>query len=138
MNLCSFIIKSDRMEKLVREMLHQIIENKVYDEQLIATYFSPQYVQVVNDTVLDFEGFKQHIKKLKEVVHTIRLEILQTGEGKDCVFTKHKVEVLLKDQSTHTYKVMAEFLFQEGKIIRCEELTYLVEGEASYNLGAVV
>lgn len=138
MNLCSFIIKSDRMEKLVREMLHQIIENKVYDEQLITTYFSPQYVQVVNDTVLDFEGFKQHIKKLKEVVHTIRLEILQTGEGKDCVFTKHKVEVLLNDQSTHTYKVMAEFLFQEGKIIRCEELTYLVEGKASYNLGAVV
>jgi DNA-binding transcriptional MocR family regulator len=126
------------MEKLVREMLHQIIENKVYDEQLITTYFSPQYVQVVNDTVLDFEGFKKHIKKLKEVVHTIRLEILQTGEGKDCVFTKHKVEVLLNDQSTHTYKVMAEFLFQEGKIIRCEELTYLVEGEASYNLGAVV
>ncbi|MGQ8869532.1 hypothetical protein [Myroides sp. TSA_177.3] len=126
------------MEKLVREMLHQIIENKVYDEQLITTYFSPQYVQVVNDTVLDFEGFKQHIKKLKEVVHTIRLEILQTGEGKDCVFTKHKVEVLLNDQSTHTYKVMAEFLFQEGKIIRCEELTYLVEGKASYNLGAVV
>jgi len=126
------------MEKLVREMLHEIIESKGYDEQFITAYFSPQYVQVVNNTVLDFEGFKQHIKKLKEVVDTIRLEILQTGVGKDCVFTKHKVEVILKDQSAHTYKVMAEFVFHEGKIIRCEELTYLVEGEASYNLGAVV
>lgn len=118
-------------------MLHQIIESKVYDEDVIESYFSPHYVQVVNATALDFEGFKKHIQKLKEVVQTVRLEILQTGIGENCVFTNHRVQVVLHDQSSHTYKVMAVFTFEEEKIIHCEELTYLVEGEGE-NLGAVV
>ena len=125
------------MEKIVQEMLHQIIESKSYDEKQIDAYFSPQYVQVVNTAVLDFEGFKKHIQKLKEVVHSIDLEIVQTGVGDHCVFTNHRVHVVLKDQSAHYYKVMAMFVFEENKIIRCEELTYLVEGEGD-NLGAVV
>ena len=125
------------MEKIVQEMLHQIIESKSYDEKQIEVYFSPQYIQVVNTTVLDFEGFKKHIQKLKEVVDSIDLEIVQTGVGDHCIFTNHRVHVVLKDQSSHYYKVMAMFVFEENKIIRCEELTYLVEGEGD-NLGAVV
>ncbi|MBB1149344.1 hypothetical protein H4K35_04210 [Myroides sp. NP-2] len=119
------------MEKRVQEMLHNIIEGKTYDEALIQAYFSPDYVQVVDGKQLDFKAFKQHIKKLKELIERVAVEVCSTAVRDQVVFTKHQVESVLRDGTYHKHLVMAEFTFQDGKIIRCEELTFLLEGSAS-------
>lgn len=127
------------MEKLVKEMLHNVIESKTYDDELILAYFSTDYIQVVDGNTLDFTGFKKHIQKLKELIATVEVEVLNFASRDQTVFTKHQVQSVLRDGSRHKHFVMAEFTFQDGKIIRCEELTFLLEGSASgKNLGSTV
>jgi len=126
------------MEKIVKEMLQCVIESKAYDERLIQQYFSPAYEQFVDHAKLDFEGFKQHIKKLKQLIETVEVQILSTAVQDNIVFTKHLVHSVLKDGSQHIHKVLAEFTFAEGKIIRCEELTCLLSGsEDAKDLGSM-
>ncbi len=127
------------MEKVVEEMLHVIIEGKTYSECDIHHYFSPHYIQIVDETHLDFAGFKQHIHKLKELIESVEITILNTACRGNTVFTKHLVSSVFKDGTCYKHKVMAEFTIEAGKIIRCEELTLLVEGlEQGKQLGAVV
>lgn len=126
------------MEKIVKEMLHQVIESKTYEEKVVLQYFSPAYEQIVDHSTLDFEGFKQHIKKLKQLIETVDVRILNTAVHDNTVFTKHLVHSVLKDGSQHTHKVFAEFTFAGDKIIRCEELTCLLSGsEEAKNLGSM-
>lgn len=118
------------MEKRVKEMLQQVIESKTYDEEVILQYFSPTYEQWVDHSKLDFEGFKQHIKKLKQLIETVEVQLVNTAVNDNTVFTKHLVYSVLKDGSQHTHKVLAEFTFAGNKIVRCEELTCLLSGSA--------
>ncbi|WP_158963062.1 nuclear transport factor 2-like protein [Myroides fluvii] len=127
------------MEKLVEAMLHTIIEGQAYNERDIQHYFSPKYKQIVDQVQLDFAGFKQHIHKLKELIASVEITILNTASRGNTVFTKHLVSSVLKDGICYKHKVMAEFTIEEGKITRCEELTLLIEGLAQgKQLGAVV
>lgn len=126
------------MEKRVKEMLEQVIESKTYEEEVILQYFSPAYEQFVDHSKLDFEGFKQHIKKLKQLIETVEVQLVNTAVQDNTVFTKHIVHSVLKDGSQHTHKVLAEFTFAGDKIIRCEELTCMVSGsEEVKNLGSM-
>lgn len=127
------------MEKVVEEMLHNVIESKTYDEAVIQVYFSTDYIQVVDGHTLDYTGFKQHIQKLKELIDTVEVKVLNFAKRGCTVFTKHQVQSVLRDGSRHKHFVMAEFTFQDGKISRCEELTFLLEGSASgKDLGSTV
>ncbi|WP_410877779.1 hypothetical protein [Myroides sp. DW712] len=126
------------MEKVVKEMLQQVIESKTYEEEVILQFFSPAYEQLVDHAKLDFEGFKQHIKKLKQLIETVEVQLVNTAAHDNIVFTKHLVHSVLKDGSQHTHKVLAEFTFSGDKIIRCEELTCLVSGsEEAKSLGSM-
>ncbi|MGG5577964.1 hypothetical protein ACPDHL_11580 [Myroides sp. C15-4] len=127
------------MEKIVEEMLHNVIESKTYDEELLLAYFSTDYIQVVDGNTLDFTGFKRHIQKLKELIATVEVEVLNFASRGHTVFTKHQVQSVLRDGSHHKHIVMAEFTFHKDKIVRCEELTFLLKGTASgKNLGSTV
>ncbi|WP_267740298.1 hypothetical protein [Myroides injenensis] len=126
------------MEKTIREMFQNIIENNVYNEQMIYKYFSPDYEQIVDDKYLKIEEFIMHIKKLKEVVETAEVSIINFATKDNSIFTKHIVKTVLKDGSKHTHKVFAEFIINDNKIIRCEELTLLIAGsEAAKRLGSM-
>lgn len=126
------------MEKTIREMFQNIIENNVYNEQMIYKYFSPDYEQIVDDKYLKIEEFIMHIKKLKEVVETAEVSIINFATKDNSIFTKHIVKTVLKDGSKHTHKVFAEFIINDNKIIRCEELTLMIAGsEAAKRLGSM-
>ncbi|WP_010255282.1 hypothetical protein [Myroides injenensis] len=126
------------MEKTIREMFQNIIENNVYNEQMINKYFSPDYEQIVDDKYLKIEEFITHIKKLKEVVETAEVSIINFATQDNSIFTKHIVKTVLKDGSKHTHKVFAEFIINDNKIIRCEELTLMIAGsEVAKRLGSM-
>ncbi|CAA7193718.1 hypothetical protein [Chryseobacterium potabilaquae] len=126
------------MEKIVIGMLKDIIENPHYDEKLIHQYFANEYKQTVDHITLDLDQFKKHIQKLKGLSQSAQIDILNCVSGNETVFTKHKVCSTLKDGSIHTHKVLAEFKISNGKIINCEELTFLMEGsDTGKHLGSV-
>jgi len=125
------------MTEFVKEMFKDVIENPVFDEKIVAQYFSRSYIQTVDNRKLDYTDFVNHIKKLKEKVSVQKVQFLNTAENGTSVFTKHIVKSVLRDNSNITHKVLAEFVIEDGKIETCDELTIMLEGsENEKNLGS--
>ena len=116
------------MKHFIRQVFKEVLENPVFDELLIEKYFSKEYIQFVNHSQLNYEEFVLHIKKLKEKVTEQKLEIINYAENGTVIFTNHIAKSKLKDGSKVVHKVLAEFTIQNHQIIRCDELTLLVEG----------
>jgi len=126
------------MKKFIKNLFKDVIENKEYNDSYIQKYFSETYVQTVNNEKLDFESFKKHILKLKSKVINQNVEFQKILSNRNTIFTKHIVTSTLKNKEIVKHKVFAEFtLNKEMKIIKCDEITLLVEGnENQNNLGS--
>ncbi|MBT2619892.1 MULTISPECIES: hypothetical protein [Chryseobacterium] len=119
------------MEKLIKAVFTDVIENKNYDESLINKYFSEDYIQSVDNVTLDFNSFKKHIQKLKEKADQQNVVFENIASNETSVFTKHFVTSVLKNGEIVKHKVFAEFTIKNNKVIYCDELTTLLEGSAS-------
>ncbi len=64
-------------------------------------------------------------KKVVEEMNVFFKTIVQEGS---IVFTNHEVSIKKKDGNQIKIQVIAEFVFEGDKIIRCDELTHLMEG----------
>lgn len=125
------------MKHFIQQVFKEVLENPVFDESLIEKYFSKEYTQFVDHSQLNYDEFVLHIKKLKEKVAEQKLEIINYAENGDIIFTNHIAKSTLKDGSKVLHKVLAEFTIQNHQIIRCDELTLLVEGnDAEKHLGS--
>ncbi|ASK28872.1 hypothetical protein CEY12_01555 [Chryseobacterium sp. T16E-39] len=118
------------MEKLIRAVFTDVIENKNYDEVLINKYFSEDYQQNVDNVLLDFNAFKKHIQKLKEKVSKQNVVLENIATNETSIFTKHYVTSILKNGETVKHKVFAEFKIKNNKVVNCDELTILLEGDS--------
>ncbi|UCA60197.1 hypothetical protein KB553_01420 [Chryseobacterium rhizoplanae] len=127
------------MKHIIQEVFTNILENPVFDLSLIEQYFSKDYIQLVDHTQLNYEEFILHIKKLKEKVSGQKIDLINYAENGNIIFTHHMARSVLKDGSIVRHKVLAEFTIHEDKIIRCDELTLLLEGsQTERNLGSEV
>lgn len=127
------------MEDFIKGLFRDTIENKNYDEKLIDKYFSEDYIQMVDDQTLDFDTFKKHIRKLKDKLQQVDVQFSNIASNETSVFTKHYVNSILKNGETVKHKVFAEFQIKNGKVIQCDELTLLIEGDKSEsNLGSTL
>ncbi|MDR3024983.1 hypothetical protein [Chryseobacterium sp.] len=125
------------MKHFIQQVFKEVLENPVFDESLIEKYFSKEYTQFVDHSQLNYDEFVLHIKKLKEKVAEQKLEIINYAENGNIIFTNHTAKSILKDGTRVLHKVLAEFTIQDHKIIRCDELTLLVEGNhTEKNLGS--
>ncbi|WP_079241337.1 hypothetical protein [Chryseobacterium indologenes] len=125
------------MKHFIQQVFSEVLENPVFEEVLIEKYFSKEYIQFVDHAQLNYDEFVLHIKKLKEKVSEQKLEIISHAENGNIIFTNHIAKSTLKDGSKVVHKVLAEFTIQNYQIIRCDELTLLVEGnDAAKNLGS--
>lgn len=116
------------MKHFIQQLFRDVLENPVFDQLLIEKYFSKDYIQWVDHKSLNYEEFILHIKKLKEKVAQQNIEIISYAENGNIIFTKHIAKSVLKDGSKVCHKVLAEFTIEDEKIIKCDELTLLVEG----------
>lgn len=129
--------KQNIMKHIIQEVFSSILENPVFDLSLIEKYFSKDYIQLVDHHQLNYEEFILHIKKLKEKVAEQKIDILNYAENENIIFTHHIAKSILKDGTVVRHKVLAEFTIQNGKIIGCDELTLLLEGnQTEKNLGS--
>lgn len=127
------------MKHFIQQVFTDVLENPVFDKALIEQYFSKDYIQRVDHKCLNYESFLLHIQKLKEKIAEQKIEILTHAENGNIIFTHHIVKSLLKDGNFVVHKVLAEFTIQDQKIIKCDELTLLLEGNFSEkNLGSEV
>ncbi|MBP2619596.1 hypothetical protein [Chryseobacterium jejuense] len=127
------------MKQIIQQVFISILENPVFDLSLIEKYFSKDYIQFVDHTQLNYEEFILHIQKLKEKVAEQKIDFINYAENGNIIFTHHVAKSVLKNGSIVLHKVLAEFTIQKGKIIRCDELTLLLEGDFSAkNLGSEV
>ncbi|ASE60776.1 MULTISPECIES: limonene-1,2-epoxide hydrolase family protein [Chryseobacterium] len=127
------------MKHIIQQVFSSILENPVFDLSLIEKYFSKDYVQFVDHKQLNYEEFILHIQKLKEKVTEQKIDILNYAENGNIIFTHHIAKSALKDGSIVRHKVLAEFTIQDDKIVRCDELTLLLEGSPTEkNLGSEI
>lgn len=106
----------------------------------INNYFAPTYVQTTDHVSTNFDEFKAHLKKLKEVVSILKISHFKTmiiDEDQNAVFLRYDVEVEKKNGNQGIIEVYAEFTFNdEGKVMTCNELT-LPYHEALKGIGSI-
>ena len=106
----------------------------------INKYFAPTYVQTTDHVSTNFDEFKAHLKKLKEVVSSLKISHFKTmiiDEDQNAVFLRYDVEVEKKNGNQGIIEVYAEFTFNdEGKVMTCNELT-LPYHEALKGIGSI-
>lgn len=124
--------------QIVAGALQAIVCNPIHDESRIKTFFSPSYQQRVDGKALDFQGFINHMAKLKQITHTINVSVVAIAEQHDEVLTHHIVDVEKNDGRAARVEVFAHFTVQNGFITRCEELTRPIAGnDEDKELGSV-
>ncbi|PAF42376.1 nuclear transport factor 2 family protein [Helicobacter sp. 11S02596-1] len=113
---------------IVQECFQKILEEGKIDNTTIEHYFSKNYTQCVNGIQIDFENFKSHLHKQRETIQTITIKFITLLAEGNIVFTNHLVNARKKDGTHSVFKVLAQFSLEDGKIIACDELTQLLEG----------
>lgn len=119
---------SQHLKKIVKSAFAEIFENPNAGRIEIEKYFAENYIQSVDDKVIDFEGFVRHIALQKKVITCAKIKFLNMLQEGNKVSTVHYVEAIKHDGNKVEIKVMALFQFEDDKIIQCDELTLITVG----------
>lgn len=108
-------------------------------EAVIDHHFSPEYRQRTNGCWDDRAGFTRHARKLREIVASARIEMLDELRDGTRYADRHRVHIAKRDG---THVVQEVYLFAEldinGRFLRVEETTLMLEGpEADRDIGSV-
>lgn len=123
--------------EIILDFFKQVLEDGQIDDKTISHFVSPNYIQQVDGKTLYFEDFKKHLKKQREIISRIQITFIQVISSGDIVFTNHEVNAYKKDGNVLRFKVIAQFTLQDDKVIACDELTRLIDGnEGDSNLGS--
>lgn len=123
--------------QLVKLALDSVLGAQIGNLSVIEQFFSRSYVQIVDGKKIDFDGFVKHMQVLKEATESINITIKSIAQEGYRVHTQHYAKAIKKDGSCSEYEVFACFSLSDGKIVRCEELTRMIQGANSdHNLGS--
>lgn len=123
-------MKNSSGKELIKNLFKNVLQNQSVDIEIIKKYISEKYIQYVDGKELRFEQFVEHIKKQKEVIESIKVDFISMVEENNIVFTNHIVSINKKDNSFVKVKVIAEFIIENEKLVKCDELTLLLNGSS--------
>lgn len=108
-------------------------------EDVLDRHFSPEYRQRTNGRWDDREAFSRHARKLREVVASARIEVLDEIRDGNRYADRHRVHVTKHDGGQAVQEV---YLFAEldaaGRFLRVEEVTLMLEGvESDREMGSM-
>ena len=119
-------------KEAVRQALLATVCSNTVDEADIRARFAPGYVQIVDGKTLDRDGLIRHMQVQKQHIQDARINFAALCAEQRTVFTHHVVTARKHDGQTVQVQVLAQFTLNEaGQILRCEELTRLVQGSAA-------
>lgn len=110
-------------------MFKEIFENPVFNEAAIQEYFSAEYIQEVDGKKLDYTQFCKHVSLQKETISTMTFDFQTMIVEDNILFSNHVVHGTTKDGRSGTIRVIAEFHFKGQKLIYCNELTHMINGD---------
>ncbi|ATI93576.1 nuclear transport factor 2 family protein [Salmonella enterica] len=116
------------IKQTVIAALQTLITDPLHDESKIAVFFAPDYQQSVDGVQLDYSGFIKHMKAIKSHTKRMSISIKSVVAENDMVFTHHYVDVEKNQGEKSEFEVFACFTLSSDKIIRCEELTRMIQG----------
>ncbi|MEM9635897.1 MAG: nuclear transport factor 2 family protein [Pseudomonadota bacterium] len=114
-------------------------QQQILLEDVLDRHFSDDYRQRTNGHWSDRESFMQHASKLREIVASAKIEVLDELRDGNLYADRHRVYVLKRDGQQVVQEV---YLFAEldtnGRFARIEETTLMLEGaEADRGIGTV-
>ena len=123
------------MSRLSKEQARALIENALaslldprQDAESLSRFFAADYVQDVDGKRLDFRGFIDHARTLKTSLRSARATIENFVVDGMTIADIHVVEGEKTNGDTIRAKVIAFYAVRDGKIVRVEELTHLLQG----------
>jgi predicted SnoaL-like aldol condensation-catalyzing enzyme len=124
------IRREDFNKSLVKRAFQEVFASNAFDENVIASHFSPRYVQKTDGRTLDFSGFVAHVRELKRTLKNVEITFERlVAEGANVV-SIHRAEAEKIAGGRIALRVFALFVIDDGKIVFCEELTHLELGAA--------
>ncbi|MFI8417622.1 nuclear transport factor 2 family protein [Serratia sp. NPDC078593] len=117
--------------EIVTQALRQVVACQQHQPTVIAAFFAQDYQQSVDGHTLDYLQFVQHMALLKQLTRSMTLRLLAVVAQGETVFTHHRVAVEKRDGSRSEVQVLAHFTVRAGRIVRCDELTRLLSGDAA-------
>lgn len=124
----------------IAKILETILnDHSVAIDEIANQYFSPYYRQRTNGRWDDRAEFIKHLHKLREVVSSAKIEVIEELQQANLYADRHLVTAVKKDGSITTQEV---YLFAEldnqGRFVRVEETTLMLHGtEQDKNLGSI-
>lgn len=94
-------------------------------------YFASSYEQVADGAVLNLSEFKQHLLTLKQLTRSMTVTVVAMAQQDEHVFSRHQVSVEKRNGERSMVEVIAHFQWREGKIVRCDELSRVIDGDQS-------
>lgn len=112
------------MENMYRDILENLKVEKIPD------YFSPNYVQTTGGENIDYQGFVDQIKDLKQHVESIQvLPLEETVCEGNRMALRYLRRVTKKNGLLSNVAVLGIFEIQDDKLVRCWELSKVILGE---------
>lgn len=125
-------------KELIKTVFYHLFESENMNTEDISVYFSKDYVQHVGNEKLDFESFICHVGKVREKLSACHITFRTLISEGNVVFSNHFVDAVLRNGTALRQHILAEFRISNGKIVCCDELACLLEGDvAESNLASV-
>ncbi|ELH0894887.1 nuclear transport factor 2 family protein [Vibrio fluvialis] len=119
------------LKRLTHAALLAVIEAEYVDEREVERYFASSYQQVADGAVLNLSEFKQHLLTLKQLTRSMTVAVVAMAQQDEHVFSRHQVSVEKRNGERSMLEVIAHFQWREGKIVRCDELSRVIDGDQS-------
>ena len=126
------------LKSFIEKVFSEVVESRTASEAVISQYFSPHYIQHVDGTVMTYHDFVQHMITQKALLTSVRVFIERCVVEGNRICTIHIVHAVKNNGQKVAVKVIACFEIENGKIVLCDELTHLLNGdEEDVCLGSV-
>jgi hypothetical protein len=124
----------------IRNALNDLLNHQTLPlEEAIDRHFSPAYRQRTNGQWDDRAAFTMHIAKLRSIVESVNISVVDEFVDGRRYADRHIVSVWKRngERSVHEVYLFGE-LDESGRFVRVEETTLLLDGaEADRALGTV-
>lgn len=128
----------EEIKQFILDVFNKTIGNiENVTPEICARYFSQDYIQYVDGRALTFNEFVAHMNTLKKVMTSIKIDFKHILIDGNKVATLHIVNGIKKNGDKVKAQVNAIIEIRDKKIVMCDELTHILEGNKSdHDLGS--
>jgi ketosteroid isomerase-like protein len=120
-------LSKEAARALIESALASLLDPR-QDAESLSRYFASDYIQDVDGKRLDFNGFIDHARTLKKSLRSGRVTIENIVVDGMTIADVHVVDAEKTNGDTIRAKVTAFYTVRDGKIVRVDELTHLLQG----------